>query len=210
MNRMITGFKPASITQAPTPAAVYFEELHQVISSCIVTIYDGSIVSMDHAVDLALKEFDQVRSEDRKLILVGNGGSAAVANHEALDFWNAGKIRAIAFTSAAHLTCLSNDYGYENVYSKSIEMFADAGDILIAISSSGNSENILNAVKAARVKQCKIITFSGFAANNPLRKKGDLNFYLRSNSYGHVEVGHLSIIHYLTDMVKKALEDSKK
>ena len=107
----------------------------------------------------------------------------------------------MAFNDSALLTCVSNDYGYEHVFEKPVEMFADTGDLLIAISSSGKSQNILRAVGAARLKNAKMITLSGFDEDNPLRSMGDLNFYVPSPSYGPVEVVHHSICHCLLDVV---------
>lgn len=202
MKDLITDLSPVNVSKLPSQAVFYFEELHRLIVDCIVTNLDGTKMPLEQGAEIALRMFERVKSRERKIMLVGNGGSAAVASHEALDFWNAGKIRAMSFSDSSQLTCLSNDYGYENVYSRAVEMFADPGDLLIGISSSGKSINILNAVEAARAKECSVVTFSGFATDNPLRTVGDLNFYLQSTSYGHVEVGHLSLIHYLTDMVK--------
>jgi D-sedoheptulose 7-phosphate isomerase len=99
------------------------------------------------------------------------------------------------------LTCVGNDLGFEQVFAKQIELYARPGDLLIAISSSGRSANILNAVNAARAGKCTIVTFSGFAANNPLRSLGDLNFYLPSDRYGFVEIGHLTICHAILDFL---------
>ena len=73
--------------------------------------------------------------------------------------------------------------------------FAKEGDLVLAISSSGKSPNILNGVTAAKKAGCRVITFSGFLANNPLRSMGDLNFYVPSRAYGLVEVSHLLLIH---------------
>ncbi len=202
MSEVRIDFTPISLKGAPVSVSNYFQELDRLILSCIVTDADGAPMSLDHGCAEALIMFDELKASGRKIMLVGNGGSAAIASHEALDFWNAGAIKATAFNDSAQLTCLSNDYGYDLVYSKAVEMFADPGDLLIAISSSGKSVNILNAVSAARAKNCSVITYSGFAQENPLRAGGDLNFYLQSTSYGHVEVGHLALIHYLTDMVK--------
>ena len=80
-------------------------------------------------------------------------------------------------------------------------MFADEGDILMAISSSGNSENIHRGVQAARSAQCEVITFSGFEEGNPLQSMGDYNFYVASPSYGPVEIIHLSICHCICDAI---------
>jgi D-sedoheptulose 7-phosphate isomerase len=109
-------------------------------------------------------------------------------------------LRSLAFNDASALTCLGNDLGYENVFAKQLDLHARPGDFLIAISSSGRSPNILGAVKAARAQDCRIVTFSGFAAENELRRTGDLNFYVRSHEYGFVELAHLALCHAVLDI----------
>ena len=136
-----------------------------------------------------------------KIIFIGNGASASIASHMSTDYWKNGGMRAIAFNDAALLTCLSNDCGYENVFGKSVEMFADEGDILVAISSSGESENILNGVYAARKQGVHVVTLSGFKPDNPLRSMGDINFYVPDEEYGPVEIMHLSITHCILDAI---------
>jgi len=143
--------------------------------------------------------FHQTQERNKKLIFIGNGGSSAIASHQAVDYWKNGKLKAMSFNDASLLTCISNDYGFEHVFSEPIKRFADEGDVLIAISSSGQSKNILNAVAAAREAKCHAITFSGFNADNPLRKTGRLNFYVPSGNYGLVEVLHLSLLHAMLD-----------
>ena len=140
-----------------------------------------------------------VQRDSKKIMLVGNGGSAGITSHMALDFWKNGKVKALAFNDPSLLTALGNDIGYEFVFSKSVEMFGDKGDLLIAISSSGNSPNIINASIEARNKGCKVITLSGFSLDNKLIKLGDYNFYVDSYSYGIVEVLHTLMIHNLLD-----------
>jgi D-sedoheptulose 7-phosphate isomerase len=137
----------------------------------------------------------------KKLIFIGNGASASIASHMSTDFWKNGGMRAVAFNDAALLTCLSNDCGYENVFGKSIDMFADEGDILFAISSSGKSENILNGVRAARNQGAKVVTLSGFNSENPLRQMGDINFYVPDGGYGAVEILHLATCHCILDVI---------
>jgi len=111
-------------------------------------------------------------------MFIGNGASAAIGSHQALDYWKNGGMRAVTFNDLALLTAVSNDFSYAEVFEKPIEMFADAGDILLAISSSGRSENILRGADAARKQGCRVITFSGFRPDNPLRSRGELNFYV--------------------------------
>jgi D-sedoheptulose 7-phosphate isomerase len=147
--------------------------------------------------------------EGRKLIFIGNGGSAAICSHMATDFWKTGGIKAVAFNDSSLLTCIGNDYGYEHVFAKPISMFADAGDVLMAISSSGQSPNILNGVKAARKKNCHVITFSGFLPHSPLRSLGDLNYYVPAEAYGPVEVLHHSICHCILDILQGIGHDEK-
>lgn len=155
---------------------------------------------------VCLKEIEECYKNGKKIIFIGNGGSAAIANHQATDYWKNGGIKSISFSDSSMLTCLSNDFGYEHVFAKPIEGFADKGDIVFAISSSGKSENILNGVKMALDKGCKVVTFSGFLHDNPLRKLGDVNFYVSSNSYGTVEVVHHLLIHSILEARLKGAE----
>jgi D-sedoheptulose 7-phosphate isomerase len=137
----------------------------------------------------------------KKLMFIGNGASAAISSHMATDYWKNGGVRSVAFNDSSLLTCISNDYGYKHVFEKPIEMFADAGDILIAISSSGKSENIIRGVQAAISAKCQVVTFSGFKNDNPLRAMGDYNFYVSSPSYGPVEIIHLTVCHCICDAI---------
>jgi D-sedoheptulose 7-phosphate isomerase len=134
-----------------------------------------------------------------KVLLVGNGGSAAIALHMQNDLCKAVGIRALEFTSAPLLTALSNDNGYNTAYYGMVNLWADQDDVLIAISSSGESRNIIATCQAARSKGCKVITLSGFKENNQLSKMGDINFYIPSEHYGMVEQAHSAICHYITD-----------
>ncbi len=167
-------------------------------------VFKNSRVLLDEGLRIAVKMVKMAASNGKKVILVGNGGSSAIASHQVVDLTKNAGIRAICFSDPAWLTCLSNDYSYEQVYEKSVEMYADEGDIMIAISSSGKSANILNAVKAARAKQLSVLTFSGFDSDNPLSSLGDLNFYVPSPRYGIVEIGHLLLIHTVVDELVEA------
>jgi len=146
------------------------------------------------------KTAHEVHNSGNKLIFIGNGGSAGIASHLAIDFSKNGGIRALAFNDASALTCLGNDLGYDNVFAKQLEFHARPGDLLIAISSSGRSANIINAVQTARNCACKVATFSGFSEQNGLRKTGDINFYVRAKEYGFVEVAHLALCHAILDI----------
>ena len=139
----------------------------------------------------------------KKIIVIGNGGSAAIASHLSVDFTKAAGIRAINFNESSLLTCFGNDYGYENWVEYALKFYADEDDVVILISSSGKSKNILNGAKIAKLLNCKVITFSGFKKNNPLSSLGDLNFWVNSDNYNFIETTHqiwlLSIVDYIIE-----------
>ena len=144
---------------------------------------------------------ESISSSQRKLIVVGNGGSSAIASHVSVDFTKTVGIRAINFNEADLLTCFANDYGFEKVFEKALEFYADKGDLLILISSSGSSPNIIRAAEYANKMKIQLVTFSGFKSTNPLRQLGDINFWVDSSSYNVVEMTHhiwlLAIVDYL-------------
>ncbi|MBI5892089.1 MAG: SIS domain-containing protein [Deltaproteobacteria bacterium] len=179
----------------------YFKELGEIFFKIQVANGDNKSIEFTDALDSAIDLITNQTKKGCKVIFIGNGGSASIASHQAIDFFKNGGMRAICFTDPSLLTCLSNDFGYEYVFEKPIEMFADKGDVLIAISSSGKSENILRGAEAGRKKGCHIITMSGFKPDNPLRNRGDFNFYVPSNSYGYVEIAHLVICHCVVDAI---------
>ncbi|MFH0902079.1 MAG: SIS domain-containing protein [Pseudomonadota bacterium] len=149
----------------------------------------------------AVRLLKATRTGRNTIFLVGNGGSSAVAEHIAIDLTKNAGLKALAVSGTPMLTTFSNDYGYENVFAKAIEIFAREGDILVAISSSGTSRNITNACRVAKEKGLKVITLSGFKANNPLRSMGHLNFWIDSEAFGFLETLHGLILHYINDSV---------
>ncbi len=181
--------------------AEYFKDVHNLLKNASVTDVHGRGILLDDSFRRIIKSILDLKKKNNKLIFIGNGGSASIASHMATDFLKNGGIRAIAFNDASLITCLSNDLGYENVFKKPIEMLAVKDDLLISISSSGRSANILQATQAAKKKSCSVITFSGFDSDNPLRGIGDINFYIKSHSYGYVEIAHSVLCHCLMDTI---------
>jgi D-sedoheptulose 7-phosphate isomerase len=177
----------------------YFAQLGDLLSKIQVTNAKGEAMELSEGIKSAVNLVKNKAAIGRKVIFIGNGGSSSIASHQITDFCKNGGIRAIAFTDASLLTCFSNDFGYQHVFEKPIQLFADSNDVLFAISSSGRSENILRGVKMARERACEVITMSGFAPNNPLRSAGMLNFYTPSGHYGHVEISHLALCHCIID-----------
>ena len=132
-----------------------------------------------------------VHADGNKTIIFGNGGSAAMASHFSVDLTKNAGLRCVNFNEADLITCFANDYGFERWIEKSVDFYGDEGDLLIVISSSGNSENMLNGVKAARNGNFKaVVTLSGFAADNSLRQLGDINLWVDNKAYNFVENIH--------------------
>jgi D-sedoheptulose 7-phosphate isomerase len=178
----------------------YFGTLAGLLRTAEVTDRTSQNLSLSEGCEWVRKAAHDTHDAGNKLIFIGNGGSAGIASHLAIDFSKNGGLRSLAFNDPSALTCLGNDLGYENVFAKQLEFHARPGDLLIAISSSGRSPNILGAVKMARTRDCKVATFSGFTEENELRRTGDVNFYIRSREYGFVEIAHLALCHAVLDI----------
>ncbi len=178
----------------------YVRTLERTVRAAAVSNNAGQPVDIDQAIERMGREMSAAHDNGNKLIFVGNGGSAGICSHMAIDYSKNGGMRSTAFNDGAALTCLANDLGYEEVFAKQIDLHARPGDVLIAISSSGRSANILKAVNQARLRECVVYTLSGFDPKNPLRSMGNLNIFLDSHEYGFVEVGHLMLLHAVLDL----------
>ena len=181
-------------------ATEYFAEAARMLMSVEITDGEGSTIDVEDFIETTIAKCRDAHIAGNKVMFVGNGASASHASHMAADFSKNGRIRSVAFNDAAALTCYANDYSYEEVFSKQIEMQGQAGDVLIAISSSGESENIILAARAARKIGAGVITLSGFETGNRLRQLGDLNAWVPSPDYGFVEIAHLGVIHAVVDL----------
>ncbi len=132
-----------------------------------------------------------IKKDNSKVMIFGNGGSAAIASHVSVDLTKNAGIRSANYNEADLITCFSNDYGYERWIEKTIEFYGESRDVLILISSSGKSPNMINACKAAKNKKIsKIITLTGHEKNNPLSKLGDINLWIDSKAYNFIENTH--------------------
>lgn len=135
--------------------------------------------------------YKKILSNKKKLIIIGNGGSASVASHFSTDYNKTVKKQCLNFSDHSMLTCLSNDYGYENWVKEVIKVHCAKGDILISISSSGESLNIINGIKEAKKKNIFCISLTGFKKNNHVSKISDINLWVDSENYNVVETLHL-------------------
>lgn len=142
-----------------------------------------------------------VRQRKGKLMFAGNGASASIAAHGAVDFTKQGRVRSRDFNEPNLITCFSNDFGYENWIAKAVEHYADDGDAVVLISVSGRSPNVVNAAKYAKERGLPVVTFTGSAADNPLKSIGDINFWMESRAYNIVEGVHMMWLTTVVDML---------
>ncbi|MDA9637004.1 SIS domain-containing protein [SAR86 cluster bacterium] len=144
----------------------------------------------------------ETNSNSGKVIIVGNGGSAAISSHFSVDLTKNANVRALNFNEADLITCFSNDYGFENWISKAIEFYSDPEDLIILISSSGKSLNMINAADTAKGLGIKnIVTFTGFLKDNPLSNKGNINFWVNSKAYNFIENIHQIWLLSIVDLI---------
>ena len=177
----------------------YFETIAQGLRALVVTDRDGHELPVARGVSQWVVMTRATQERDAHLYIIGNGGSAAMASHMAADAAKNGRIRALAFNDPSLLTATANDIAYDQVFSLPLERLGRAGDLLIAISSSGNSPNIVRALEVARGLGVGTVTLSGMQPDNRARALGDLNFYVPVSRYGWAESAHQVILHYWFD-----------
>ncbi|MCB9233632.1 MAG: SIS domain-containing protein [Bacteroidia bacterium] len=153
----------------------------------------------DPSVKTAIADGIKLVQGTRRVFFVGNGGSSAICSHMAEDYTKCGGIPSFSFSDPALITCFANDYGYEHALENWLRFFFEPGDLLVAISSSGESKNILNAVAEARRKEGKVLTCSGFKPGNTLSTLGDVNIITPTENYGVVECFHQVALHIILD-----------
>lgn len=179
-----------------------FRELASCIESCSYTSREAELtaeLALQHAHEL----LSQVKQSGGIVYVIGNGGSAGIASHFSNDLMKALQVPSQTLYDSNLMTCLTNDIGYEHVFSYPLEQLLKSQDLLVAISSSGKSQNILNAALTARNKKASLITLSGFASINPLRSLGELNFWIDQKDYGLVETAHFFLLHTIVDCWNK-------
>jgi D-sedoheptulose 7-phosphate isomerase len=172
------------------------------LSKLEVTSSIYQIDSTDKGFDILVSWINQLRKSRNTLYFIGNGASASMASHYSADMAKNGNLHTQVFSDLSLITAISNDIGFEEVFSIPLQRRASSGDILVAISSSGESPNITRAAHAAQKLDVKVVTLSAMEPSNHLRRLGDLNFYIPARTYGHAETGHAAILHHLMDIVE--------
>jgi len=140
-----------------------------------------------------------------KVYIIGNGGSASIASHVSVDFAKVARVPSSTFNNSNLTTCFANDYGYENWVVEAIKAYTNINDLIILISSSGTSKNIVNAAQYCKDNNIDLITLSGFTKDNPLSTLGNVNFHIESTEYNYIEMSHHIILVALVDIFAKKL-----
>lgn len=180
----------------------YIDSLIEALHSAVTTRKGaGACGSYEESIQSLLNVFLETKRNGKTLFFVGNGGSAAIASHMSADFMKNGGMKTNNIYDSAVTTCMGNDYGYEYVFSKPLERLLCTGDLLVAISGSGNSANIVNAIRVAGQKGARVITFSGFKGNNKIRQMGDINVWIPKEHFGIVESIHNMILQHIVDII---------
>lgn len=164
-------------------------------------------------IDFVVKKIFQAYKENRQIFIMGNGGSASTSSHFACDLGKGtvieGKPRFRVMSlndNMALITAFSNDYGYEYVFVEQLKNLVNKNDVIIAISASGNSPNIVNGINYAKEKGAYIIGFSGFKGGE-LKSKADVCIHVRNDNYGQVEDIHMFLCHMISQNIKKYIEE---
>ena len=172
--------------------------------------YNKSIYELINSVNANLIEqsvqlIQRTIHNKSKVYIVGNGGSASIASHVSVDFAKVARVPSSTFNNSNLITCFANDYGYENWVVEAIKAYTNINDLIILISSSGTSKNIVNAAQYCKDNNIDLITLSGFTKDNPLSTLGNVNFHIESTEYNYIEMSHHIILLALVDIFAKKL-----
>jgi len=177
---------------------MYFTEVAEGLQNTKAS-YFGEDISFDKGMELWCERARQTQERGGMLFFCGNGASATMAEHMSHDWFQNAKVNTYTVSETAHLTAISNDVSYADVFAYRIERVLTDRDILVTISSSGNSPNVIRAIEEAKKKRAFVITVSGKGADNESRRMGDLNFYVPLDTYGLVESAHAVLLHSVLD-----------
>jgi D-sedoheptulose 7-phosphate isomerase len=180
----------------------YIKELIHNLEATQIYRSDGTTCrNYDEAMQNLVDLFSDCKRAGRQVFFIGNGGSAAIASHMTADFMKNGGMKTYSLYDNSVTTCMGNDYGYESIFSRPLEFLGEEGDLLVAISSSGNSPNIVNAILVAQEKQMQIVTLSGFDRENRISHMGTYNIHVPVRHYGMVESIHNLILQQIVDVI---------
>ncbi|MBR3601195.1 MAG: SIS domain-containing protein [Lachnospiraceae bacterium] len=180
----------------------YVKELISLLERTEIWInHNQEDIGYDKGIEYLFEKFSYHKKQNSQVFFIGNGGSSAIASHMTADFMKNGGMKTYSLYDNAVTTCMGNDYGYEYVFSKPLEFLGNENDLLVAISSSGNSLNICNAIEVAKNKKMGVITLTGFRSDNKVKQLGNVNIYIPSEKYGYVESIHNLMLQQIVDMI---------
>ena len=171
------------------------------LNSLTVTDYAGTPLDAEEGFALLCVRTESLKAKGRTIFLVGNGASASMASHVAADLAKNGHVHTEVFSDLALITAVANDISYDQVFAEPLRRRMQPGDILVGISSSGNSQNVINAILKTRELGGYSVTLTAMRKDNRLRSLGDLNFWLPGDTYGLAESGHAAVLHHWIDMI---------
>lgn len=178
----------------------YFSDIKEGLSNLIATDSAGNVLDADAALEKWVDICEEKRKQRGVFFFCGNGASATMAEHMSHDCFQNADFLTQTCSETSHLTAISNDISYEDVFSYRISKMLKESDMLVTISSSGNSPNVIKAIKTAKELGAFVVTVSGKKADNKSRQLGDLNFYVPLETYGMVESAHAVLLHCWLDM----------
>ena len=179
--------------------------LHQCLSEISFRYIEGTEIGADAGFIEWLKQTQEIRKSNNTIFFVGNGASASMACHMAADVAKNGRIKTQVFTDVSLITAIANDISYDEVFAEPVKLQMEENDMLIAISSSGSSKNVIRACEESRKKNAQVVTLSAMKRVNSLQSLGDINIYIPAKTYGWAESGHAIILHYWMDLVQSSL-----
>lgn len=181
----------------------YVSDIHRQLTDMAVTDISGKVLSPDDAFTEWARLTLELKKKRCVIYLAGNGASASMASHMAADLAKNGRLHTQVLTDPSLMTAISNDISYDEVYAFPLSVRANPGDMLVCISSSGGSPNILRAAETAKQAGMTIVTLSSLKEDNPLRKMGALNFFVPAGTYGYAESTHAAVLHHWMDAVEE-------
>lgn len=176
----------------------YINELIDTLEQTKIIVENGRELDYEAGIHALVECFTRHKRAGAQIFFIGNGGSSAIASHMTADFMKNGGMKTYSLYDNAVTTCMGNDYGYEYIFSRPLEFLGREGDLLVAVSSSGNSRNIINVTKE---KKASVITFTGFQQDNKARQLGDINVYVPCEKYGIVESIHNLMLQQVVDVI---------
>ena len=177
----------------------YMEVFGRVMAATEATRAEGLACGQQEALEELCALTEAMKANGGRIFFCGNGASAAFASHMTLDWSKNGGVPAISLNDPVQLTALGNDLGYDQVFAAALRWHGKPEDLVVVISSSGSSPNVVKAIGAAREIGMKVLTFTGLKPDNASRQLGDLNYYVPAKTYGVVECAHQLLLHAWLD-----------